>query len=360
MIYNLALKLVFILIGISVFVWAFSDPRFRDTEGFLDGTFCLMVSISAALIVLGWTIAGRLKKSAFWFVLALMGQAVSLQMIEAGPYCTYQHFEPLKEIHPILLICLAVQTVFVVTGFRTRWAKMRVWFVHHFKLWQLLAIGFIFFLYSAAMSSSIKIYLTELFFAAFVQTVNLGNIVLFVWVLPAEAVVYLKQKFDKIFGQSGNGETGIAKKLDRFALGAAIWVTVLAGILSIVSYEKHPHIPDEISYIYQSRYFAEGMITMPAPAVPEAFNLFLMDNDHSRWYSAQLPGWPAVLALGFLLRVPWLVNPVLAGVNILLIFHFLLELYDRRTARMAIFLLCFSPWYVFMAMNFMGHTFTLT
>lgn len=360
MIYNRVLQLVFTIIGISVFVWAFSDPRFRNTEGFLDGTFCLMVSIGAALIILGWKIAGRLGKPAFWFVLTLVGQAVILQMIEAGPYCNYQHFKPLKDIHPILLIYLAVQTVFVVAGFRARWAKMRVWLGRHFKLWQLLGVGLVFFLYSATMSSNITVYLTELFFAAFVQAVNLGNIVLVVWALPTEAIVYLKQKLDKIFGQSQNGEAGIPKKWDRFALCAAIWVTVFAGILCVVSYEKHPHIPDEISYIYQARYFAEGMITMPAPAVPEAFNLFLMDNDHGRWYSAQLPGWPAVLAFGFLLGVPWLVNPVLAGVNILLISHFLLELYDRRTARMTVFLLCFSPWYIFMAINFMGHTFTLT
>ena len=102
------------------------------------------------------------------------------------------------------------------------------------------------------------------------------------------------------------------------------------------------------------------MLTMPTPPVPEAFDVDLMHYEEDRWYSPVPPGWPAMLALGVLLGAPWLVNPVLAGLNVIAIYLLLGELYDRRTARMAVLLLCTSPWYVFMAINFMTHTFTLT
>jgi hypothetical protein len=85
-----------------------------------------------------------------------------------------------------------------------------------------------------------------------------------------------------------------------------------------------------------------------------------MEVEKDRWYPSPPPGWPAILALGVLLGIPWLVNPVLAGFNVLLTFLLIREIYDRRTARMAVLLLCISPWHVFMAMNFMAHTFTLT
>jgi hypothetical protein len=60
------------------------------------------------------------------------------------------------------------------------------------------------------------------------------------------------------------------------------------------------------------------------------------------------------------LGAPWLVNPVLAGINVVLAYAVLRELYSRRTARLAVLLLCVSPWHLFMSMNFMTHTFTLT
>jgi 4-amino-4-deoxy-L-arabinose transferase-like glycosyltransferase len=67
-----------------------------------------------------------------------------------------------------------------------------------------------------------------------------------------------------------------------------------------------------------------------------------------------------MLALGVLIGAPWLVNSALAGLNILLTFAFIREIYHARAGRLAALLLCVSPWYVFMAMNFMTHTFTLT
>jgi 4-amino-4-deoxy-L-arabinose transferase-like glycosyltransferase len=67
-----------------------------------------------------------------------------------------------------------------------------------------------------------------------------------------------------------------------------------------------------------------------------------------------------VLAVGAFFGAPWLVNPILAGANILLAYVLVRELYDRRTARLAILLLSASPWLLFMGMNFMTHTLTLT
>jgi hypothetical protein len=146
-----------------------------------------------------------------------------------------------------------------------------------------------------------------------------------------------------------------------FALtAAALWVMVAAALLSWFSYERHPHIPDEVVCLLHARYFAAGKLALPPPPVPAAFEIDQMYLEPARWFCPVPPGWPAALALGVLAGAPWLVNPILAGINTLLAFLLLDRLYGRSTARWALLLLAASPWHVFMAMNFMTHTASFT
>jgi 4-amino-4-deoxy-L-arabinose transferase-like glycosyltransferase len=85
-----------------------------------------------------------------------------------------------------------------------------------------------------------------------------------------------------------------------------------------------------------------------------------MNYEQTRWFCPVPPGWPLVLAIGAFFGVPWLVNPILGGVNMLLAYCLIGGLYDRRTARIAVVLLATSPWQVFLAMSFMTHTLTTT
>ncbi len=349
--------------GISFCYWAFADSRFRDLEGLLDGGFCLPFSAGMALLIFGWAAQKRWRQSAFWFALALVGQAVALQLIEAGSSIRYQHYTSLYSLFTddwFYLIFLTVQTGFVFAGFRTRWSKIRRWLGLNFTVLQLVGIWLVFFLVSATVSKEISRYPVELFFATFVQVVNLGNIVLIAWALPEEILFSWKQKLDVFFSQSGKNGPSQSSRIDRFALLAALWVTVFASVLCFLSYQRHPHVPDEVLYLFQARYMVKGLLTIPAPPVPEAFSFYMIPYESQSWYSIFPPGWPAVLALGVQMGVTWLVNPVLAGLNILLTYILFKEIFDRRTARLAVLLLCFSPWHIFMAMSFMSHTFTLT
>jgi hypothetical protein len=106
------------------------------------------------------------------------------------------------------------------------------------------------------------------------------------------------------------GDAEEPRGVDGLAVLAALWVTVLAAVLSLTAYQRHPHVADEVGYLYHARYFAEGVLTMPTPPVPEAFDIDLMHYEEDRWYSPVPPAWPAMLALGALLGAPWLVNRV--------------------------------------------------
>ena len=82
------------VLGAAVFVWGLMDGRLRDAEGALDGPFCLALAVAIGLCLVGATAHGRLRaygRSAAWVATALVGQAVGLQLIEAGTNVSYQH-----------------------------------------------------------------------------------------------------------------------------------------------------------------------------------------------------------------------------------------------------------------------------
>jgi Dolichyl-phosphate-mannose-protein mannosyltransferase len=147
------------------------------------------------------------------------------------------------------------------------------------------------------------------------------------------------------------------RRLPQLAAGFSL---VVSALLAFYAYERMPHAPDEVAYLYQARYFAAGLLVAPVPPVPAGFEIYLVDCSAGRCISPFPPGWPAVLALGVLAGAAWLVNPLLGAVNVLLTFRLARTLWDVRVARLAALLLAISPWHLFMSMSFMSHTSSLT
>ncbi|MEK7832701.1 MAG: hypothetical protein AAB401_16530, partial [Acidobacteriota bacterium] len=353
-----AQQLVCCLLAIACLVWSLTDSRFRDAEGLIRGGICLPIAVAIAFGLLSYALGKTWRTAAAWFALALIGQAATLQMIEAGQQIRYQHYRPLGVLlasSPWLLALLAVQTVLVLIGFRGRWGQIKSWLSRNFKLWQLTGIGLIFFFTGATVSREIGLYLQELPLTAFIQTVNLMNLILAIRAIPESTLTAGRSRVEQITGWEGSE----ANRIDRFAVTAAIGATVLAALLSFFSYQRHPHLGDEIAYLYHARYLATGVLAMPMPIPLEAFDLDLFDHDAARWYCSPPVGWPLVLALGVLVNADWLVNPVLGGICVLLAFLLVSELYDRRTARLTALLLALSPWHALVSMSYMTHTASL-
>lgn len=307
---------------------------------------------------------GGVARSAVWIALGLIGQAAALQLIEAGPTVRYQHYAP-----PDMLVApdragfsaiVIAQAIICGIAVSRQWPSMRTWLRSRFSGWKLLCFAMVFILASAALSRSPSAYVLELMLATVVQLTALITVIMAVLSLPVPAIQRVWRAAADLLGPELQASGPTPGSPDRFALFPAIAVSIVAAILSIISYERHPHIPDEVAYLLNAKYFAAGMLYMPAPPVPDAFDVDLMQLTPTRWFSSMPPGWPAILAAGARVNLAWLINPVLAGINVILAYAFLREIYARRTARLALLLLCVSPWYVFMGMNFMTHTFSLT
>lgn len=296
----------------------------------------------------------------FWLSTAILGQAASLQLINAGKAMHYQHYLPLEDLtrtEPLYLSLFIFQALMVIIGLIAYFKQVYRQVIQKFRAWQIFGLFVTMVGVSAAVSQNLGAFFQELIFAFIVQAVALGNFVLIVLTIPPSWLSWVKNKFNLIPVQSGKQDD--VRRLDRFVLIAAIWVTVASAFLSMVTYQRHPHIPDEVAYLIQARFLADGVLKLPTPPVQEAFDFYLMQFNGAQWYPVTPIGWPALLAVGVLVGAPWLVNPVLAGLCILLTYHVIQELYSRSTARLVVLLLCFSPWYIFMGMNFMTHMFTL-
>jgi 4-amino-4-deoxy-L-arabinose transferase-like glycosyltransferase len=350
-------------LGILVFVWAFTDPRWRDSEGLFAASVGVPIAAGLALLCMAWAIGNVWRKFCFWFSLGLIGQAVALQLIDAGTAIHYQHYWGLDKLlaEKLLAVLFVIaQTILVTAALAKRFYSIRAWLRRTFRVWQLAALLAVFAFSSAALSRDISGYAAEVIWATGLQLVNLGNLVLMVWALPADAARALQQRVRRLIGDAETTTDATKFSLDRFAVFAGIWVTAISALLAIFAYEQHPHVADEVAYLLHARFLAAGALTLPAPAVPQAFEIYLMQFRDGQWFAATPPGFPALLAIGVRLGAPWLVNPILGGVNVLLAYLFIQELYDRKIARWVVLLLSVSPWFLFMNMNFMTHTFTLT
>ncbi|MFQ5690919.1 MAG: ArnT family glycosyltransferase [Gemmatimonadota bacterium] len=345
--------------GIWLLLIAATDPYFRDSSGALRGSACVPLALGAGLWVIAAAARTPLRASGAWLALALAGQAATWQLIVAGPVVRYQHYvapgDLSRQIPGWILGILLLQAVAVATGLWRR--RSALWWVFRdgARPWQWFLLAGLLFLFAAAPSRHLEDYGVELGWAFTLALVNLANAGLAAAALPADRLAGIRRVFTRILGEP----THRRPRPDRFVLAAAAWVVLAGVLLNVFVYQRHPHVPDEVSYLYQARYFAHGMLEMPAPPVPEGFDLDLMEYEPDRWYSPVPPGWPLALAIGSRFGVPGLVNPILAGLAILLAYLLTWDLYDRRVARATVLLLATSPWLLFMAMSYMTHLLSL-
>ncbi len=137
----------------------------------------------------------------------------------------------------------------------------------------------------------------------------------------------------------------------------AVIVLLASAALGWFSFERIPHVEDELVYLFQAKTFAGGSFFAPAPAEAARAGLeyYLLEIRDGRWFATTPPGWPGILTLGVLLGAPWIVNPILAAFSVLLAHAITRRLGGRRRADILVLLMCTSPWFLAASASLMPH-----
>ena len=142
--------------------------------------------------------------------------------------------------------------------------------------------------------------------------------------------------------------------LALFVAGTLIGSAACLGVLDGI-----PHVQDDVGLLFQGKIFALGHSWVPVPPGPEFFANGFIQMFEGRWFTKYPPGYPLLLVPGLWAGVPWLINPLSAGVAISLVYDAGRRMFGLHVAVWAALLGLLSPWIVFMSGSYMSHPTTM-
>ncbi len=119
---------------------------------------------------------------------------------------------------------------------------------------------------------------------------------------------------------------------------------------NLISYYLYDHIPqgDDVTAFYQAKIIASGERWIPPPKYPQFFIKEMVQNNN-KWSWMKPIGHALLLSIGVLLKISWIICPLLASLS-LLIFYFLLKnVFNSITARVGTVFLLLSPTFLFVS-----------
>lgn len=204
----------------------------------------------------------------------------------------------------------------------------------------------------------------DLFKQFVAQALLLGVNILGLWALarawPDAALARVADRIGAAI--SLPGAPAAHRPLDRILpWAAAAFTCAVTSTLALVVFEGKPTLADEVTNLFHAKLLAMGVLSAPPPppAAWEALRHDFIMVERGHWFSIVPPGWPLVLAIGVKLGAPWLVNPVLGALCVLLIHAVLRQVASLGLANIATLLLALSPWFLATCGTLMNQTVTL-
>lgn len=146
---------------------------------------------------------------------------------------------------------------------------------------------------------------------------------------------------------------------DRVAIIVSLAAIVIASYITNNILEGLPHLEDEYAYVWQAETIAEGQYILPSPPCPKCFLVpFVVDYNGSRFGKYPL-AWPVVLSFGIRLGARNLVNPILSGFSVWLIYLLGKKILDEKVGLLAAFLTISSPFFLMNSSTLLSHPWSL-
>jgi hypothetical protein len=315
------------------------------------------VAAAAALVFVAVTWRTRWRATGVLGALVMLGQAATLQLLQIDHYAGYTHLLPwtaLMDAPRWALAILGAQTIVVLTlVWRSR--RWNGWKFGTIPSWRMVLGGAVLAGALAVPTQGATRVALEWFLSLGLTALALLTLALVAKSADAHALGAAGAAMASRLTLEGPADAP-PRRWDRawpWCLAAvAVLVALVVGVFVL---DGMPHIDDSISNAFQARYMSTGRLWLAAPPDSAAFHVDEVIVDGQRWFGYAFPGWPAVLAAGYAIGVPWLVNPLLAGAAVVLAFVLVRQLAGRATANLVAVGLAASPWLWFMGAEYMGH-----
>lgn len=147
--------------------------------------------------------------------------------------------------------------------------------------------------------------------------------------------------------------------LDLIAFLVSIATVFAAFFVADRVYELMPHFEDEMAYTWQAQAIAGGHLVLPSPPNPKSFMTPFVIDYHGVRFGKYPPGWPTVLAMGFVTGLQDWVNPLLAGLGIWLLYLLAKRITNGPISLLAIILMLTSPMFWLLSGSILSHAWSL-
>jgi len=150
----------------------------------------------------------------------------------------------------------------------------------------------------------------------------------------------------------------IPPKKYRKAIFYSLCIIALISMIIIAYATRSGNLPfDEFSYVLQSKLMLSGKLYAKSPPMREFYQTAHVINN-GKWYSKYTLGWPLLLSPGMLMKIPLVVNPIIAVATLIIIFLLARFLYDDKTAFISVIALLLMPALILYGATMMNHTST--
>jgi hypothetical protein len=170
------------------------------------------------------------------------------------------------------------------------------------------------------------------------------------------ACVNAKETMSKLYSIISNvSEFCLRHRKTTLFSGIIISLAVLTCI-AVFILQDFPNSGDEYTYLYQAKTFLAGRLSNQPHSLQEFFDFYWILTFNNKVFGQYLPGWPIVLATGMLLKIPpYMVNPILATLSLIIMFLLGRKLYNEKIAFLAVIVTFCSSFFLFNSASYFAH-----
>jgi hypothetical protein len=165
---------------------------------------------------------------------------------------------------------------------------------------------------------------------------------------------------DKVLAGLDTLRRWLLKPSDQlFSVAVFLWIVVLGSAFAWYCFGGQAVVTDEYTQAFHGQVLRAGRLAAHGERYREFFETAQTVRVTDRWFSEYPIGGPVLAAIGDAMRLPWLINPLIAAFASFALYRFARGAYGITTARLSAVLFALSPFVLFMSGSRMTHVSTL-